>query len=446
LVSLSFSLPDYQSGLTKGRYAPPAALCPYYDVDPVMYRLHGTTDQRRGDLHQAVDELRKRTQRDYFDKTYPLQARTLDYSARSFPAYRFILPEVMTEDWLAIVDWGKFQRDHVLHQPLCGYVVLKLLDGDGASPPMTLPDGQTLLDACVDRILSWRGTSYVRDFLLSCGMSQRDELLTDSPIARAVWRVFFRETAYVAAVFHDLGYPWQYLERIGGNLHGMNTPAVKQNRNASQIVEVFGHRILFSVLQGYQAPDAACPSNWKDRITQMVDTALTSTHGFPGALGFLHLNDCIRKYPSQRQSPLHLLCVEWAAAAIMMHDMCKIYWGKSDVPDPTPQNPFLRLSFDRDPLSSIVTLTDVIQDFERPAAVFASGKKFVALRYAMGCSGAELQLDGRGLTIEYVMNNDESRAIKRKSLKKERRDYFDAQYGYLDMSSLGISNVQILVR
>ena len=173
---------------------------------------------------------------------------------------------------------------------------------------------------------------------------------------------------------------------------------------------------------------------------------MTSTQGFPGALGFLHLNDCIRKYPSQRQSPLHLLCVEWAAAAIMMHDMCKIYWGKSDVPDPTPQNPFLRLSFDRDPLSSIVTLTDVIQDFERPAAVFASGKKLVALRYAMGCSGAELQLDGRGLTIEYVMNNDESRAIKRKSLKKERRDYFDAQYGYLDMSSLGISNVQILVR
>ena len=181
MVSLDFSLPDYQSGLIKGRYAPPAALCPYYDVDPVMYRLRGTTDQRRGDLHQAVNELRKRTQRGYFDKIYPMQARTLDYSARSFPAYRFMLPEVMTEDWLAMVDWGKFQRDHVLHQPLCGYVVLKLLDGDGASPPVTLPDGQTLLDACVDRILSWRETSYIRDFLLSCGMNQRDRTLDRQP-------------------------------------------------------------------------------------------------------------------------------------------------------------------------------------------------------------------------------------------------------------------------
>jgi hypothetical protein len=118
------------------------------------------------------------------------------------------------------------------------------------------------------------------------------------------------------------------------------------------------------------------------------------------------------------------------------------------VPDPTPENPFLRLSFDRDPLSSIVTLTDVIQDFERPAAVFdrqsACGEESVRLRYDKGCSGTELRLDGKELTIEYIMDNDESRAIKRKSLKRERHDYFDAQYGYLDMSSLGINNVEVV--
>ena len=134
----------------------------------------------------------------------------------------------------------------------------------------------------------------------------------------------------------------------------------------------------------------------------------------------------------------------------MMHDMCKIYWGKSDVPYPTPENPFLRLSFDRDPLSSIVTLTDVIQDFERPAAVFTDAALWKetgdAQVYDKGCSGAELRLNGRELTIEYIMDNDESRAIKRKSLKKERHDYFDAQYGYLDMSSLGISNVEVVAR
>ena len=174
MSSLRFSLFDYQAGLAAARYEPPYALCPYYEVDPALYQQYGTTVQRRGDLGRALDELRKRTGREYFGKTYPLQARTLDYSSRSFPAYRFILPEVMTEDWLSIVDWGKFQRDHVLHQPLCGYIVLKILNGDGTEGPLQLPSGQTILDACVERILEWRGTAYIKEFLLRCGMKEED--------------------------------------------------------------------------------------------------------------------------------------------------------------------------------------------------------------------------------------------------------------------------------
>jgi hypothetical protein len=208
--SITLSLPDYQSSLGRGSFTPPASLCPYFDVDPVLFRSLAATDQRRGDIRRAMGELRKRTGQEYFGKTYPLQARTLDYSARSFPAYRFILPEVMTEDWLAVVDWGKFQRDHVLHQPLCGYVALRLLDGDGSRDPLKLPDGRTLLDACVDHILRWDETAYLKDFLIDCGVEE-DERLFDArnPIARHLWRIMFRESAYVAAVFHDLGYPWQ---------------------------------------------------------------------------------------------------------------------------------------------------------------------------------------------------------------------------------------------
>ena len=193
---LRFSLSDYQQGLQNGRYTPPDVLCPYFEVDPVLYRQQGSTDQRRGDLKLAVDELRKRTTRGYFSRTYPLQARTLDYSARAFPAYRFILPEVMTEDWLAIVDWGKFQRDHVLHQPLCGYVALKLLEGDGSEGPLQLPDGKTLLDSCVEWIMRWQESAYIREFLVGCGMSGTDPILSATgSVARFVWRIFFREAA-----------------------------------------------------------------------------------------------------------------------------------------------------------------------------------------------------------------------------------------------------------
>jgi hypothetical protein len=259
---ISFSLSNYQDGLEAGWYTPPQSLCPYYEVDPVLYRQYGTTDRRRGNLSKAIIELRKRTGQEYFQKTYPLQARTLDYSSRSFPAYRFILPEVMTEDWLAIVDWGKFQRDHVLHQPLCGYVVLKLLNGDGHNEPLQLPNGKTILSTCIDQILQWSKTTYVRDFLVGCGMRDDDPILdVSNPIAHKIWSIFFKETAYVAAVFHDLGYPWQYAERLQGNLDGMNSPAIKKNQSAQQVIRLFGHRLLFHAIQGYQTPDAACPSN-----------------------------------------------------------------------------------------------------------------------------------------------------------------------------------------
>jgi len=349
------------------------------------------------------------------------------------------------------MDWGKFQRDHVLHQPLCGYVVLKLLDGDGASDPLCLPGGITILDACVDRILRWEGTAYIRNFLLGCGMREHDPLFhARSPIARNVWRIFFREAAYVAAVFHDLGYPWQYAERLQCNLDGMNAPVLKQNRSATQVVDQFSHRLVFDALRGYQKEDAACPSNWRDRITLITDTALSSSHGLPGALGFLHLNDCVRRYPSLAQSPLHLLCVEWVAAAIMMHDMSKIYWGKGVPGTGIPENLFLRLNFDRDPLSAIVTLVDLIQDFERPAVSYGyvgGGDERVTLNYDKACSATELELDASGmLIVRYIMSTHQDCARKSMYLAKDSHEYFDTHHGYLDMSSLGINEVRLLVK
>ena len=84
----------------------------------------------------------------------------MDYSQLAIPAYRFILPEVLADDWLATVGWHKFNRDHVLHQPLTAYIVLKLLTGGGdAGQAFMVDDGVSLLDACVNEILKWEGTA-----------------------------------------------------------------------------------------------------------------------------------------------------------------------------------------------------------------------------------------------------------------------------------------------
>jgi hypothetical protein len=249
-------------------------------------------------------------------------------------------------------------------------------------------------------------------------------------------------------VFHDLGYPWQYAERLQSNLFGMNSPSITTNRSATQVFDEYEHRLLMHALRGYKKQDAASPSRWASEIVQLTDVALSQTHGFPGALGFLHLNDAIRKYPIREQSPLHLLCVEWVAVAIMMHDLGKIYWGKDRLGGESPTNPSLRLSFDRDPLSSIVTLADVLQEFNRPTAKFGQTNGIglndqVVISYESVCSETELELDGAAMTIRYKMKDDDSRRIKRKSIADDQHCYFDRASGFLNMESIGIESVKL---
>jgi len=150
---------------------------------------------------------------------------------------------------------------------------------------------------------------------------------------------------------------------------------------------------------------------------------------------------------------LHLLFIEWVAVAIMMHDMGEIYWGeglKQD--DGIPENPFLRLSFARDPLSAIVTLADIIEDFERQTVTFhqvGSGetdkdKREVELDYKPACKEVAVNLDSSGvLTLSYRMPQPEEMPAKRGFSAKDSRKYFDQRYGYLDLSDLGIKEVRM---
>jgi hypothetical protein len=132
----------------------------------------------------------------------------------------------------------------------------------------------------------------------------------------------------------------------------------------------------------------------------------------------------------------------------MMHDLGKIYWGKDRLGGESPTNPSLRLSFDRDPLSSIVTLADVLQEFNRPTAKFGQTNGIglndqVVISYESVCSETELELDGAAMTIRYKMKDDDSRRIKRKSIADDQHCYFDRASGFLNMESIGIESVKL---
>lgn len=436
-----------------GLYSPPSALCPYFEVDPVRFEALGGADLRRNDLDLALDSLRVRTGEDYFLKAYPPQGLTLSYSSRSFPAYRFVMPEVISEDWLGIVDWGKkVQRDHVLHQPLCGYIVLRLLRGDGPSGSAVLSDGSTLLDTCVEQTLRSSKCEYIIDFLRRCGLKDETLVNADNAVAKALWRILFVEAAYLAAVFHDVGYPWQYAERLQTNLDGVNTPAVRQNRSATEVVARFGHRLVVNALRGWIRENPAEPSDFSARLTELVGDGLSRTHGLPGALAFLYLNDCVRAFPDPLPSPFRLLCVEWAAAAIMMHDSAGLYWGpEKDSVDGRPGRRWLRLDCERDPLSAVIALVDMLQDFERPIVEFGAGGvgkggkgASVSMKYRSACKKTVLELEKSGeLRITYHMANDRGRAFKASRLGGEMKCYFDPPDGYLDLNGWGVTSVSM---
>lgn len=436
---MRFSLLDYQNNIKQ--YTPPAFLSPFTRIDRIRYKLLESKHLKgNNDIDNAFDELKKRTNSNYFHKVYPIQSRTLGYASLCFPAYRFILPEVITEDWIATVDWHKFQRDHVLHQPLTAYIVMKLLgDSCGSiNKGLMLSSNARLLDVCVNEILRFDETAYLKNFLLECGLSEKSAWLMPGKKQEWLWKQFFIESAYLAAVFHDLGYPWQYVGLLGDKLEPMTAPGMmKEESTKHSILSSFKDRLIYLAMNGYSKPTPSTPAVWEREIKEQTRKAITGTHGFPGALGFLFLNDCIRMFPDRNFSPIRQLCVEWAAVAIMMHDMSKVYHGIGK----TPERPHLRLDAKIDPLSALITLADILQDFERPVGKFSPGRgQNVALSYDHACNYTEINLRGNSLSINYKMQPKDL-VFKRSRLPSEKADFFDPRYGYLNLEAWGIDNV-----
>jgi hypothetical protein len=440
-----FNYLDFQEGLAKGLYSTPSAYRPFMSIKRTEYaKLEKQHLKKDNDAARAFRELRRRVGKEYYWKCYPVQAQAMDYSQLAFPAYRFILPEVLADDWLATVGWHKFNRDHILHQPLTAYIVLKMLTGENSGRGLILANGISLLDACVNEILKWQGTAYLRDFLIEIGVRETEPWLNGSSMGQTLWRSLFIETAYLAAVFHDMGYPWQYVNLLTNNIEHVDYSSDSPVSDAKQLLEIYGERLLFCPYNGYRFLNRATPSSWHHQLNEITAKALRKTHGLPGAIGFLYLNDVLKDYPNDKTHPIRQFCVEWAAMAIMMHDMPQIYWDSKTGP---PSNGHIRLKFNIDPLSCVIALADELEDFARPIAYFSDTKVGVECEYKDSSDECQLEIQGTFpsavMKIEYKFKNKDQCIIKRHSLVGKQIEYFDAQYGYLDFSGAGIKRVEM---
>ena len=215
--------------------------------------------------------------------------------------------------------------------------------------------------------------------------------------------------------------------------------------DVSKLYDEYGARLVSYPLHGYQAPSSIQPVAWRKHAEEMLRLGRADTHGLLGAMAFLFLNDIVRDFPEpQVGNAKGAFCIEWAAMAIMMHDMQKVYAGADG--KPTPAHPCLRVSFESDPLSFVVALVDQIQDFCRPNAKFSKGTSdSVKLMYPDSCTGVKVVVSKDGpMRLTYIFERL-SDVLKNKAVFKREaeRDYFDPSIGFLDWTGLPITGIHL---
>lgn len=430
--NIKFSMDNFKKAVQSGLFLPDSLS--YSFVDAAKFEAFKCQQEWNvSKITDTFEQLRQRMSRCYFDKVILAQTCALDYAALQFPAYSMLITEGLTEDWLAIVDFHKkHSRDHSLHQALTAYIAASLLGYGDSAKSLAIPASTgNLLDYCVDVIFTSKDAVYIREMAARHGLPAT--MLQDNAAARKFWRRIFYRTVVLSALFHDIGYPWQYVDRIGTSLKQNVNVLHPMNSIVLNIINKFKDRMVFLPLRHYKTTHLNEAMHANDELSHDVEIAL-NTHGFPGAIAFLSLNDVIRKYPSDQPSVLiQEFIIEWAAMGIFMHDMAGKY---------KDMHSKLRVDILQDPLSAIISISDYLEEFERPKVLFQPQTNQSRMTYQNDCSRVKVCIDSnRNLIIEMKYKNKTSKAIAAKFKKEESETYFRIGDGYVDVYPLGISNV-----
>lgn len=407
-------------------------------VDQSIYhKLEDAWKKRCVGESAIFDKMKNRVSIDYFNDFRAAQTTAISYSEFVFPGYKFLLQEVLMDDWLSIMDpHTKGKRDHSFHQPLTAYIVSSLL-GNGDSSQGLKVGSISLLHLLAKQFVNSPKTKYLRDYFLSL----YPKGLPPEAVRQSWAEAVFYQTALVAALFHDIGYPWQYVIKISRGVDVAGLSDIKQiGLSTNKLLEMISDRLLIYPFFGYSDTSRKRPvSVWKDELLQLMNKAFYSTHGFPGALAFTYLNDVLRVFPYDMSWNVAVarFIQDWAAVGILMHDMPKIYKGNGN----RPEYPFLRLYADTDPLSCLIALADILEEFGRPSSKFTAYRKGIITRFEQPCEYTEINVKDNILEIVYKYETKTFAAKNITWRQEEVNDYFNDINGYIDLSAIGIEKV-----
>lgn len=417
-------------------------------IDIGLYtELRKEAEKDNKDVKRAFNELQKRTTSHYCRKMLLAQTKALEFSREVFPYYSFIMSDALTDDWLSTMDWHKKHptRDHSLHQTLTTYIISQLLGNGDPTKGLMINKNESLLSRCAELIVNGEKMSYLRNYHSILDKEYDDhqnEYNKD-------WAVeMFYETALIAAQFHDMGYPWNFVKILSkaidkSSYKESNGILLKHNETFDKI----RNRLLIYPYFEYDFHQVMLMNDEKkNKAIDLIETAINTTHGMPGALGFMYLNDKARQFKDTDDvdEATSRLILDWAAVGIMMHDMPGIYWGGEDTVQ--PMNPILRLDFEKDPLSCLISLADILEEFERPKAEFDedridkdSDDERLKYRHIHECEKSSIEIENGILKIDYYYNKKEYEEKNKEHREKEVLQYLNLENGYINLKSWGIT-------
>lgn len=447
-VDLSFQ--DYIDRNHWNVKVPPRLNYCLISIDKKKYRTQELL--MRKNIREEWLKLKSRVTPEIYCTLRSVFRRSMYHSKRYLPGYKFFWKEMLHKDWLATVDWSKYHRVHLIHQNLTAYCGNLLLNGiQQHNFEIKFNDNKSLLDWTIEVICNNPHTEYFREYAASLGISPSRFIHTHER-NKIYWKKVILNTLYAASLYHDSGYPWQY---ISSNSIGIGAVDPLKNTSKAEVqilLDRYEDKLMFYPFRQYNSKKTNISSNWKEQFYLILDECITKKHGLRSAINFLHLNERFRKYPDFKPNPTKTLISDWAALIIIMHDLSSIYCEVSKVPSTSDysiklRNPQLRLKFPQVPLSCIMCLSDQIQDFGRHDGTFIPNTNFVTLSYKSRCINTQVAFSETNgeLKIKHHYPNYSDRLRKRKSLRKEYTEFFNPLNGYLDLSYVGVRSVSLEV-
>jgi len=450
-----------------------------------FYELHRRANE--GGLiknyHEAIWKLEERLPTDIFTYIHSSVNALYRYSSNLFPAFRELLPEFLASEWLALVDIRqKFYREHIVHQTQTAVVVKKLLLKEMFQIKHIkkhldlnwVPPGSNglccLLDICAlimmkepltgPKYKKHRSPAFIQNYARMLGLC--DYFITPNDMLQQF--KFWHETIYVTAVtaacYHDIGYVFNF----AGTMLRPLLPfcdfcstgcfdAEYLQRTASNTL--YMHNFT-GIYDWHTHPGVRLKTN---ELHQIIQSACAESHGLYSAHAFICLNEHLRN-KDLPPNPWAQLIMQWAASAMLMHDLSNIRKkikpraDKGDsLHDSLYNDNYLRVMLTEDPVSFIVTMADQIQSYNRYNTYVKKlppkGKKkgvgsdSINLNFEAPIERVKLNYDEtsreakltHGFSSDLLPDRKKTYQIMHEHnfFPKMNKDFFNYDYGYLDI-------------